>query len=360
MSFYFLDVPYLNTYGLCNQLYSIVGMCSYALENNIKYIFINHFLKEINTDNYCPISEIIDIKQTNLLLKKYNYDLVLFDYQKFNFVINYVKYGNNQFNIDVTDIAVSKFRNKNNFVMLTSDNLLKIFGIQSIDQDTFIYINFQVDETVFNYTLDCTRNGFLKTNININLNNVMFSSSKRYFNACTSFINLLRNIPFSDNIVSKANDYFKSFDNTKKINVIHLRLEDDAVQHWGMENNYKDFSLYKQNVENKYIDLIKKNISKDDITILICYDYNNNVVKYLNKNKFNYFKTPKFDNNRDVSAIIDMHIGQYCNNVYIGVFESTFSFTLLTRIYNKTNFKPLMFELNNLDNDPISLDDIAK
>jgi hypothetical protein len=43
-----------------------------------------------------------------------------------------------------------------------------------------------------------------------------------------------------------------------------------------------------------------------------------------------------------------MHIGEYCNNIAIGVRESTFSVTLFNRIYDKSKVF-VMIELNNLD-----------
>ena len=111
MTFYFLDISPKKTSGLCNQIYFISSMCSYALKNNIKYIFLNKFLKEINTDNYCPISEIIDFKKTNNFLKKYN--IVLFDSFNIKFDILDIKYGNDLYNINVTDICKIKYKNSN-------------------------------------------------------------------------------------------------------------------------------------------------------------------------------------------------------------------------------------------------------
>ena len=56
---------------------------------------------------------------------------------------------------------------------------------------------------------------------------------------------------------------------------------------------------------------------------------------------------------RDIAAITDLHIGQFCNNICIVFYESTFSFSLLTRIYDKTKMKTVMFEYEKLDNDEI-------
>ena len=129
-----------------------------------------------------------------------------------------------------------------------------------------------------------------------------------------------------------------------KINCIHLRLEDDAVKHWSNENKMEPMH-FKSIVEEKYIDEIKKNIDKNDITIVLSYNYDNKVIKFLRDNFYNYILTPKMDANRDIAAINDLLIGQYCNNVYIFVYESSFSYTLLCRIYERNKVKPIQLEL---------------
>ena len=70
-----MEIVYLNFCpkpgsGLCNQLYSIAKTCLDCSKNNIKYIFMSKFLKQINSNDYCNISEIIDIKKTNSFFKK--------------------------------------------------------------------------------------------------------------------------------------------------------------------------------------------------------------------------------------------------------------------------------------------------
>ena len=129
-----------------------------------------------------------------------------------------------------------------------------------------------------------------------------------------------------------------------------MRLENDAIQHWAKENNYDDVNYYKQLLENKYIELIKEHINKDSITILLAHDYDNNVITFMNENKYEIIMPPKMDTYRDISAIIDMHNGQICDSTYIGVVESSFSFTLLARINNKHNMKTVMFYFNDLLN----------
>ena len=364
MSLYLLDIHLKPTYGLCNQLYSIAGMCRYSIDHNIKYLFLNKFLKEINTENYCPINEIIDIPRTNVFLQKYG--LVLFDSFNCFFDIISVKYGNEQFNIDITGDSISLFKKENSFIIDSTVNLTNAFGDPykhfertygfTPSGDKFLYIDYKIDDTIFKDAFKINKDGFISNvkSIVINYNfkdDTPFNPPLGYNDGSETFINILRNLVFHKSLLKKANEYvYKNIDLTKNVNVIHLRLEDDAIACWYQQNNYDDPARYKTDVSNKYISLIDKYIEKKDTTVIICYDYNNAVIEYMEKNNYKIIKTPKLDSNRDVSAIIDMLIGQYCNRIYICVYESSFSFALLTRIYNKTNFKLVMFELNNLNN----------
>ena len=51
-----------------------------------------------------------------------------------------------------------------------------------------------------------------------------------------------------------------------------------------------------------------------------------------------------------MSAIIDLHIGQICNNICVCVFESTFSFVLVTRAYNKTSLTNYLICFTDINN----------
>jgi hypothetical protein len=126
-----------------------------------------------------------------------------------------------------------------------------------------------------------------------------------------------------------------------------LRLEEDAITHWSKENNMNEED-YKKLVEFNYIKTIKENIDKTIPTIILGSDYNNAVVEYMKQNDYNIILTPKFSKEREISAIIDMHIGEECTHKYIFSFESSFSFTLLCRIKNKKNFNAVMINFNEL------------
>jgi len=140
----------------------------------------------------------------------------------------------------------------------------------------------------------------------------------------------------------------------KKINVIHLRIEEDAIDHWSSQNNMNK-QVFKRILTVKYIELVKNYIQKEDITIILTGDINNDVVQFMKENDYNItFIDKKFDTNqpaRELNAIVDLIVGRYCNNVFIGCDGSTFSELLLKYIPDESehgNVEKITFDLNNI------------
>jgi len=351
MKSYFLDISPQKNSGFCNQIYSILYTCGHALRNNIQFIFIGKYLKAINTQNFCNVSDVIDLNATNQFLKNYNVFLV--DYHNFSFTILDAKYGVDNMCIDVTN-EIKKYCENNKFYISTNVNLnsltedpVKFFKDKffvSLNRNQLnLYITYSINNITFQEIYE-QQNGYLKKNIVYDLENGIFQPSLRIHNDLSAFsASFLKNIVFNNEIISKANAYIEQIigdDKNCKINCIHLRLEDDAIEHWSKENNMNPI-LFKFIIEQKYIAEIQNNIDKDDTTIILSHNYNNKVIEFLTENKYKYVLTPKMDENRDVAAMYDMQIGQHCNNVFILVYDSSFSYTLLYRMNEPNKIKPI-------------------
>jgi len=356
MNNYFLDISPKKDSGLCNQIYSIIYTCGYCLRNNINFIFIGKFLKQINTQNFCNISEILDINATNNYTKQYN--LCLIDYYNFEFKILNAKYGINNMCIDVTEI-IKGFLNNKVFYISKTENLNALLGnpVEFYNTNYFIdldkralklNITFSINNIIFNGIYDQT-DGHLSSDLLIDLNNVVFQPSLKIQNDQTEFTKgIFRNIVFQSYFIQRANEYIQRTINiNKNINCIHLRLEDDAVEHWARENKISTVD-FKKIMEDKYIDAITINLKKEDATFILSDNYDNRVIQFLRENGYNFIKTPKMSEDREVAAVYDLHIGQYCNNVYVLVYDSSFSYTLLYRIFEQAKFRPV--ELNYILN----------
>jgi len=358
MKNYFLDISPKQNSGFCNQMYSIIYTCGHCVRNEVNFIFIGKFLKQIQSQKFCNISEILDINATNNYLKQYN--LCLVDYYNFDFKIANAKYGVNNTCIDVTD-SIKNFLNNKVFYISKTQDLNSFFGnpVEFYKKNYFIdldkrslklYITFSINNIIFYGTYEQT-NGFLISDLLLDLNNAKFQPSLRIQNDQTEFTKgIFRNIVFQRQFYQKSAEYITTIrekNKNKNINCIHLRLEDDAVEHWASENKMSPVD-FKRIIEDKYIDAITQKLKKEDTTLILSDNYENRVIQFLRENGYNYIKTQKMSQDREVAAIYDLQIGQYCNNVYILVYDSSFSYTLLYRIYEQTKFKPV--ELNYILN----------
>ena len=131
------------------------------------------------------------------------------------------------------------------------------------------------------------------------------------------------------------------------INVIHVRLEDDALAHWGNINKIPPQEFHNR-LTKKYIDLIEKHIRKDEVTFVLCNNENNAVTQYLKTNSYRNYMLPKYHPFRECNAIVDMVTGKMCNNVLIYSGGSTFSH-LLSRYHERSKVQRYSVDLNNLN-----------
>ena len=149
-------------------------------------------------------------------------------------------------------------------------------------------------------------------------------------------IELFQIIRFSHSIVSPALKFVNDTQTNRKkstINVVHLRIEQDWLDHISSGRNPRVSPVVVYNeIVNNYINFIQRYIQKDDTTFILSGSSSNKVIDYLRNHRFTYFLFPKITPNREMNAAMDMVIGKTCNNVFIGCGGSSFSDILLHRI----------------------------
>ena len=124
MKYILVNLSHDNNVGFGNQIYMMAHAIHYAIENKINILFFSQFLNQINTNSYSNISDIIDIKLTNEYLSKYNVQIA--DYNNFNFYLTSLRYGYENFYIDIFDsFKDSKYNNNNIFSIDTQYSFLK-------------------------------------------------------------------------------------------------------------------------------------------------------------------------------------------------------------------------------------------
>jgi len=171
------------------------------------------------------------------------------------------------------------------------------------------------------------------------------------------FFEIYNNIQFqnhfynlSNNLITEIHD---KLGNDIKINIIHLRIEDDAVNHWSKRNNMSAL-LFKMLLVDKYLYLIKKYINKESFTIVNTYNKDNIIIKFLYQNGYKFFtKKSNLSDGRECNALRDLLLARKMNNFFIGATRSTFSDFIL----NSASFKKsIMIDLDNVKSPAVITD----
>jgi hypothetical protein len=225
----------------------------------------------------------------------------------------------------LTDIFKNTYCNISDIIDLNHlNNLLKKYNIKVLDWNT--------------------DTGFEKTN-------VIFNEAPYWNVSSDSYIStyILSNLKFNSKFYDIADEILKKNKITAEpCNVIHLRLENDAIECWSKQNGLSP-EEFKKILEIKYIKNIEKFINKNYITIVVASEYDNNVIKYLRDNGYLYLTTEKRFKERELNAIVDLIITQRCDRVILGFFESSFVFTAMMRIIKTPKTQKIYFfcEVNN-------------
>jgi len=293
------------------------------------------------------------------------YNLTVFDKNNLTFNIENITYGSKDRLIDIKNEILENYYKENKLFIPKSIKMNNIKGDPHEGTIKKLIVQYRLNDklVIEKYS------EYLNEDINLDLQNssniLNWQQIDDYIvNESELFNFLLKNIKFnsrfvkySDNavLIYRNNNYISlpeiNFVN-KKINVIHLRVERDMTGHMLRHNNMTQ-EEYDINLQNKYIDLIQKYFSKNDVIFLLSYSIDNNVVKYLRNNNYEFYISKKniFDG-REKHAVVDLLIGEKCNNNFIGNWDferregSTFSYILFKRNNAVNNIFIDMYKLN--------------
>ena len=66
--------------------------------------------------------------------------------------------------------------------------------------------------------------------------------------------------------------------------------------------------IIKKNIENTYINTIKKYFNKLNLIIILTYSQNNSVLNFLKENNYTYVISNEKEEDREISAILPFYI----------------------------------------------------
>lgn len=328
--------------GFTNQIFALITSIINAYKKGEKVVVVDNFLNDISNLTYTPISYIFNINSINIFLKKH-YDIIIVDKNNIQFELISVKYGTNETNyIDLTSFIKQHYLHNNQLFIDKNCSFNGIYGDPCPGIVKKIIINYKLNQ----YFIEQIYNEILNSNIEINCDGP-YVFTLGWINSFNNnmFNKILKNITYCNNFILNSKSMVNGINKDKRINVIHLRLENDGIIHWSKQNNMTP-NNYKSFLEKKYINLIKKYTSNTDENIILSSSVSNGVINFLNQHNYNYKFIDKFFNDREKNAIVDLLVSKHCNNVFIGNFNikrrngSTFSYYIwkivdnnVTKIY---------------------------
>ena len=304
--------------GFTNQIFALITSIMNAYVSGETVVIVDNFLNDITKPEYTPITEIFDIDEMNKYLIE-NYRIIIVDRNNINFELIYIKYGINEEKIDITNSIITEYY-KDKKLYINKDIVFNdIQGDPCHGIEKNVYLKYKIN----GYYVEEIYEENLKRDIIIDFEGP-YIYTLGWINTFNDnmFEKILTNIKYNEDFIQKAELIKKEINSDKKVNIIHLRLEEDGIAHWSKQNNMTE-SEYKNNLEETYINLIKNYSCKTDENIILSQSYSNGVIDYLKQHNYSYKLTTKFYNDREKNAIVDLLVSKYCNNIFIGNFNVT-------------------------------------
>jgi hypothetical protein len=298
-------------------------------------------------------SEIFNMKKFNEFLQKYN--IVVYDRYDIRFNLIEVRFGTMTSSVDITQHVKDRFVKNNTLDIPANYNFNNISGDPALFKKKHIYIKYSLNGNVYQEVIDDT------VNITFDVDKAFYINVFGWNNNYNRIIfdDILSNIPFNDVFYERANAFLSTLDPAKKRNVLHLKVEHDAIEHFANNVFRMPYNEYKTILENKFIRLIDKYIDSDSENIILSYSLDNSVLDFLKNKGYKYYFSNKNTNiGRELNAIVDLIIGSSCSNTFVGTFNldnsningSSFTYTLIQRLnknVNKALFDPNVLQYSD-------------
>lgn len=350
--------------GFTRQIFNLVNSIILAINQGKKIIVVDEFLKNPEKEEYVPISIFLDLDKLNGVLSK-RYGVRVFDKYLTQVTVKSITYGVKYLEKNISADVRQNFSIDENIIQIKTDvDLNKVFGDPMIGVPKAINIYYSISHKHSEEHHRIQQHeyaGFLKEDLykNYNITKQEYILNEQNIGEfdIKKFNDILQNICFSSFLKEHSEHFLEEIhmidSKIKKMNVVHLRLEDDGITKYSKSTDEAVKESFKTKLVQKYIEMIQKHIDKNDETILLTYCTENPVIEFLKTNGYHYHIKPKdLESGREINAIIDFLIGINCNNVFIGNFNeetltgSSFSYFLSKQM--QYNVKPFFIDICNL------------
>lgn len=351
--------------GLCNQLNSLVNTIVLAKYTpGFTTVIVNDFMKDLDTNVYCTAAEMIDFEKMNEWLLPHNVRLIC--KHAVELQIEKISFGRKPYvEVDITEPLVSEFFHDHCLHIPQGTHLVpySVQGDPMPHQLKQIYIEYRVNGRLYKEHFD-EYAMMMESDLCLDFRNFRNAqwlsptsitdarSNVEFFNDC------LRHVAFRPFFHELIQPLLSQVQGT--MNVMHLRLENDAIDFWSHINKLPN-ELYLSLLEQKYIRIIQTHLDPASTTVLLSGSTENAVTKYMDNQGYKYVMMDKtLVQGRETNAILDYLISTHCNGVFVGNVNphnyhgSTFSYAILNSLRNVEHVKKVCIDTDRIfDNEYI-------
>ena len=312
---------YSGAAGLCNQLLALINGIILARRQGKTEIELSPFLTCIHSQHVTNPAKIFDLTRMSA---EVGVNFVSFPVFKILYGIE----GNMR---DITAMALEKCKTLAGTLDIPTDDVIRaqIFG----DHIPNVLKRITLIRDGSTMTFDDTKPIRMRIGDKI-ISQVDWSNQPflmYWYNNFPEFDSVFSTMRFHPSFYQKVDTLLAQLDPGVKINVCHLRIEQDAIAHWSKMNKMtpEQFQHHLFELYRKYI----STIPVEEYLILLTHATEHSLVEeFKSKHRVLVFKhdTPE----REISAILDLLIGARCTGTFIGCHNlalkrgSTFSYFL--------------------------------
>jgi len=320
--------------GFTNQLFAMITGIIFSSMVNQPTAIIESFMNDYSEQTTTPISCIFNMPALRRYIQT-KYGILIADKYAADIQIQNIVYGTEESGVDVTETIMRRFGLPSGGLFIPENiafndilgdpcpgiaKRLAIYytvngesAIEIYEEILDVDVCFQVMEATYHFTFGW-----------IDLDNR------------TMFDDILTHIEYHPLFVEKARRIREQLDTTKNINVLHLRLEDDAIQHWSNING-QTLEEFRESLSEKYIALIRKYIAPSDQNIVLSASLSNPVIEFMRNHGYSVVFSKKYFKHRELNAIVDLLVAGHANHRFLGNFNpetlngSSFSYYVAKR-----------------------------
>ena len=327
--------------GLTSQIGFIISGIMQAKLLGKRYVVLDNFNKQFDTVSPVPVCDIIDFDVLNNYLMRHG--LQVLDQTKSNVRLISARYGSFRHNCDITQALLQ----------LCPDGVIpKTIALNDLCGDPApgirknLFLKISIDSRID--TIMCDE--YRPFDIDFDLKKLVPVETGSWLTTfdIDLYKDILHHISFSGFLPNVSVPF-------SKINVLHLRDDEDALVFWSQTNNMS-VPEYSRHLISKYCQLIKEHLDPKDALIVVTNNLKSPVLDYLYQRNYHYYTSKKMYPERELNAIVDLLNGTQCNNIFIGNYNinthagSSFSYILANQLPDSV--KKIMIDLDNIKDEP--------